>query len=332
MPKILLIVGPTGSGKTALALHIARHIRGALINADSRQVYKGLDIISGKDLEENSEFIIYNSELNRVLKSSNYSIGYFTFENTVPIFLLDVVFPTDQFSVSDFVKIADVLIPEVAKNYTPIIIGGTGYYINALFKSLETIYIPPDQKLREKLQSFSVQDLHVILSHESQLKLDSMNKSDRKNKRRLIRAIEISRYQKAHGDWHKKQKTILHNFDILKIGLKTDRETLRKRIDYRVQDRLQNGAIDEAKNLFQQYDRLSYGAKDANGYKQLFQYFKGELSLEKAIQEWKFSEYYNAKKQTTWFRKDPAIHWFDISVDDFLEKATKFVLNWYNGK
>ena len=335
MKKLICVVGSTASGKTDFARALAKKINGALISVDSRQVYQSLDIISGKDVPENSKFESY-----KVIKLKQYSIGYYLFPHNIPIYLLDVVPPTYNFSVNDFVTIATTIIPEISKTHTPILVGGTGFYFDALFKPLATINIPPDLKLRAELEKKTLEEIQGILQTENPEKLVSMNESDRKNKRRLIRAIEVgrSRVIPAKAGIQKDGRTVQglkdrfwsSQNDVLKIGLTASREVIHKRIDLRVQKRIEQGAVEEAKELFKNYNNLSHGVQDANGYKQLFAYFQGKLSYNEAIETWQYSEYYNAKKQATWFKKDPGIKWFDIESKNFTQYAVELVVGWYN--
>jgi len=161
MGKILIVCGPTATGKTALASQLAKKFDGELISADSRQVYRGMDVVTGKDRPD------------------------------VPIWLYDVVNPDEEFSVSHWIKLARRAINDISKRgKLPIIVGGTGLYIHALLHPLETITIPPDRALREQLQEQSVKELQQMLTR------GSMNNSDWNNPRRLIRKIEIARSKK----------------------------------------------------------------------------------------------------------------------------------------
>lgn len=319
MHKALVIVGPTASGKTSLAFTLGKKFAGVLISADSRHVYKGLDIISGKDLPKDA-------------KQNIFSIGHYTFENGTPICLLDIVPPTYSFTVKDFIHIALPITNFISKmDKLPVIVGGTGFYVKALLDGIDTINIPADEVLRERLQSFTVSELQSLLSQEDRKKYEKMNESDRKNKRRLIRAIEITRYTLKNVNISISAKdTNLDAYDFLIVGLTAPREEIRTRIDARVAARIDQGAFEEAEALFKDYENLSEQVKTSNGYKQIFEYFAGKAGREKAIENWKYSEYLNAKKQMTWFKKDQRIHWFDVSEAGFEKKIHEFVSNWYN--
>lgn len=321
MKKVLVIVGPTAVGKTSLGVNLATKLNGAIISADSVQVYKSLNIISGKDLPQNARF-----EKKSNLNSEKYNIGFYKF-NKILVFLLDVVLPFYNFSVSDFVKAANPVLNFIQKqNKLPVVVGGTGFYINGLFNSIETINVARNEDLRKKLENKNVAELQKILIQKDKKKFDSMNNSDRNNPQRLVRAIEVS--QVARRSSHVAAQRRKH--DVLFIGLKCDRRELKKRIDSRVEERLENGALKEAKKLFKNYQSFSSPVKNANGYRQLFEYFKKEISFEEALQKWKRSEYLHAKNQMTWFLKDKRIKWFDIKDKNFESKLEELVIDWYN--
>lgn len=279
MKKAVVIVGPTAVGKTSLAVYFVEKYEGALISADSVQVFKSLDIISGKDKKE--------------LTGLEYH-------------MIDIVSPNESFSVSQFEKLASKTLDTITK--TPIIVGGTGLYVKAIMDGLDTVGVKPDKKLRRELEGYSLEEIQKKLKSLDNKIWEEMNESDSKNKRRLIRKIEIL----MNGKWQK-VKGKKREMEFLQIGLELSREELKKRIDERVEERLKMGALKEAKSLFQSYDKLTPQVKDANGYKQLFECLTGKNTLSEAIEKWKLSEYKHAKNQMTWFKKDKRIEWFDVS-------------------
>jgi len=316
--KTVFVVGPTGVGKTDLAFTLAKKFDGALISADSIQVYKGLDIVSGKDLPKTAKYVSLPE-----LSQNGYNTGFYI-DRGRSIFILDVVEPTSSFSVSNFQDAAFKALDHIfQKNKLPIVVGGTGLYVKSLLEPIDTASVKPNIKLRNRLEKLSVEELHKLLPEK---KLNTLNNSDRNNPRRLIRAIEIncqgtgSRGQGTTGTVDKK-------FENLVIGLTCDREVLKQRIDVRVEARIKEGALDEVVKLFKKYESLAPQIKDANGYKQLFQYLQGTTSLEEAIYRWKISEYRHAKNQMTWFQKYGNVKWFDISEKHFLERIEEKVLN-----
>lgn len=288
----IFIVGPTAVGKTDLAFKISKVIPSILISADSIQVYRGADIISGKD-------------------RSAYT------------YLLDILPPTESFSVRDFVANVRPLIEKAKKEKKiPIIVGGTGFYVDALLKKIDTLSIPPNKTLRKKLERLSLVKLQQKLKQINPKRFKNMNTSDIKNKRRLIRAIEIA-YARGRT---RETKPLFKKSEVLIIGLKTSSENLKKRIIDRVENRLKMGAINEAKKLFKNYERLSSQLKSASGYKELFDYLFGKISLEEAKERWVASDFQYAKRQMTWFKRNKNIIWFD-PVRNSKERIFKEILS-----
>lgn len=299
MQKALIIIGPTATGKTALGIQLAKKLNGVIFSADSVQVYEGLDIVSGKDLSTLTD---------------------------ISTRLLDIASPTAPFSVSDFAREFQQNLENIPQDTITVIVGGTGFYVRALLEKINTIDVKPNKKLREILGKDSVEQLKEKLEKVNPEKLASLNNSDRNNPRRLVRAIEI-----ANSKWQivdSRENGILKNYNIKIVGLKASREILRKRIGERVEQRLKEGALGEARNLFKQYDLLAPQVKTANGYKQLFAYLKNELTLTVAIAKWKTAEIQNAKKQMTFFKKLKNVEWFNIADPKFSQKVEDYVCAW----
>ncbi len=266
MNKLLIICGPTATGKTALAASLAKELDGELVSADSRQVYRGMDITTGKDRPD------------------------------APIWLYDVVDPDEDFSVSHWVTLARDAIENIqSRNKLPIIVGGTGLYINALLYPMTTIDIPPDERLREKLKTLSVAELQQLTTR------GIMNDSDWQNPRRLIRKIEISESHVKH--------TESRAYDAYIIGLTASMEELHKRIDMRMKKRLSQGMEAEASRLQKLYDK-NLPSMSAIGV----------------------NEYAYAKRQMTWFKKQKNIQWFDISKPEVLADILAVVKKWYTSQ
>ena len=311
MKKVLLVVGPTAIGKTSLAKRLSSKFNGAMLNADSRQVYKDLNVISGKDIPSETP----------------YKRGFYIL-NGIKLYLFDLVKPSEDFSVNKYLDFAVPLIEEISKqNILPVVTGGTGFYIKALIDGVETVNIPPNLELRKNLEKASLKELQEELENRDPKKFKKLNNSDVSNKRRLIRAIEISELKnKGHINLKK-----LEGYDFKIIGLKAEPELIKKRIDKRINERLENGALEEAKSLFNDYDKLSEQVKTSIGYRELFEFLKKTLILGEAIEKWRISEYQLVKKQMTWFKKDKRIDWFDINNSTYIKKVEASVGNWYNG-
>jgi len=296
MKKILIICGPTATGKTNLGLTLAKQFNGQIISADSRQVYQDMDIGTGKD-KPKSGFKIY---------------GY------------DLVKPDQDFSVAHFVKFAQPLIKKFQdKNQLPILVGGTGLYLKAITQPITTINIPTNQLLRKKLAKLSLKQLQAKLKRLDVKKFKSMNHSDQSNPRRLIRAIEILKADTG------KSSNLNTNYDVLWIGLTSKKSILDKRIVQRVNQRINQGAAKEVKHLIKAGYSWDLPSMSAMGYKQWQPYFKDEVSLDEVIQAWIKAEQQYLRRQLTWFKAQPDVNWFDISDKNFSNNIVRTIKAWY---
>lgn len=331
--KLLVICGPTATGKTRLAVQLAKNFSGEIVSADSRQVYKGMDIGTGKDLPVNSKFKILNFKQIPNFKSQTprYQIGYYQIEG-VKVWLYDLVEPDYQFSVADWLDCASLVIKDIwRRRKLPILVGGTGFYIQGLIDGIGTLGVSPDWELREKLRNLEVEKLSEMLKKIWPERWQKMNRSDRQNPRRLIRAIEIAAKVKNAKLKIKNWNSKLKIKDKLIIGLKADYKTLYQRIDRRVEERIKQGVVDEIKNLL----KKGYGWENSVlgttiGYKEWKDFFEGKVGQEEAVRHWKFSEHAYARRQMTWFKKDKRIIWFDISSKNWQNKVIRKVENWLN--
>ncbi len=292
--NLIVITGQTATGKTKLALELAKKHNGELINFDSRQIYKYLDIITGKDREEKSKVKSQKSK----------------------VWLYDIVKPNEYFSSFDFVELATPIIKDIEdRNKIPILVGGTYLYLKHLLYGIDGNNSPPDFKLREKLNSKSVKELQDILKKLSLQSFNRLNNSDVNNPRRLIRRIEISKHKKLiKNDQFQQISTNFNEFHVKTfIGLKyKDKGKLRQAIEKRVEERLKNDAIDEVKKLLQMgYKETDPGMKTI-GYQQIIKYLNKKLTKEKAIEDWINKEVQYAKRQYTFMKKDKNIEWREI--------------------
>ncbi len=289
MEKLVVIVGPTASGKSDLAVKLAKKFSGEVISADSRQVYRGLDIGSGKITKAEMEGI--------------------------PHYLLDVASPKRVFTVSHYQKLAQEKVKGIwERNKLPIICGGTGLYIRAAVDGITFPEVPPNLKLRKSLEKKSVIELFRILN---QLDPARAKTIDAKNPRRLIRAIEIATVLQqvprlvAHP--------IADNKQILFIGLKPDDDILKKKIKTRLLNRLKakgkKNLITEVKNL--KKSGLSWQRLEALGleYRYVALFLQNKLTLEQMKTELNQAIWHYAKRQMTWFKADKRIKWFEKSAD-----------------
>jgi len=304
---MIIITGQTASGKTKLALDFAKKYKGEVINFDARQIYKKLDIITGKDIDKKKDpFFLWK-------KIKNFDLGYYIIDG-IRLWLYDIVFPNQYFSSFNYISLCQKVIDKIeSEGKTPILVGGSYFYLKHLLYGFD-YQVPPDFSLREKLENFSVEKLQDILKKENKDFFEGLNESDRHNKRRLIRKIEISRYFKNNPFFEKKEKKGLF-YKVKKfVGLRfSDKDLLRKKIEERVKKRLNMGALIEVFNLLKQrYQPSDFGLKTI-GYKQLIPVVLQKEDLNKAVSSWISSEVYYAKRQYNFMKKDENIDWFIIA-------------------
>lgn len=293
--KMIIILGPTSCGKSDLAVQIAKKFNGEIISADSRQVYKGMDIGSGK---------ITKKEM-----------------RGIPHHLLSIASPKRNFSANRFQKLAQKEIKKIwRKNKLPIICGGTAFYIDSLLGDIQISPVKPNLELRKKLEKLSAEKLFNKLKKMDPKRAKNI---DRKNKRRLIRAIEIAM---SNIDTKKEKEKFISKNNYLKIGIKKLPDELKKRIKHRLNLRLKKGMIDEVKNL--KKFGLSWQRIDNFGleYRFVSRYLRGIITKKEMIdkilsESWKF-----VKRQMTWWKRDHNINWISNYpkakklIDDFLRK------------
>ncbi len=289
MKEIILIVGPTGSGKTSLSLNLYGKLDSEIISADSMQIYKYMDIGTAKVSEKIREKIKHH--------------------------MIDIVNPDDAFSVASFQKDTFKIIDNlIIKNKIPIVVGGTGLYINSLTYNLDFSNAKSDESIRNKLYyEYEENGKQFILNKLKKVDLDSYNTIEHNNIKRVIRAIEIYEitgvpYSKQNKDFRNENNN--YNFKI--YGLTDDRKLLYERINNRVDEMIKDGLFDEVKFLIDNYDNNSQSFKGI-GYKEIIDYYNGIYSKNEAIEKLKQNSRKYAKRQLTWFRRDKRIKWFNLS-------------------
>lgn len=290
MGKIIVIVGPTAVGKTDLSVNLAQKFNGEIVSADSRQVYKGMDIGTGK---------VTKKEM-----------------RGIPHYLIDVISPKKQFTVTEYKKKAERAIEDIIKRgKLPIIVGGTGFYIQALVDNIDMPDVPPNKILRNKLEKMNTEKLNALLKKKDPRRYEEIEEHDRT---RIIRAIEIAEFL---GKVPKATKS-KPLYNPLIIGLDIPKEELEEKIETRLLKRLRAGMMAEIKRLHE--NGVSWKRMEALGleYKYGAQFVKGELSKDEFIKtlSTKIKQY--AKRQRTWFKRDKRIQWFK-PVEG--EKITKLV-------
>lgn len=325
MKKLLVILGPTATGKTDLAINLARKFNGELISADSRQVYIGLDIGTGK------------------LPSGRWKIedggwkkgrGFWETDG-IKIWMYDVVNPKVQYTVADYVKDANKVIEGInERGKRPIIVGGTGLYLRALIEGLPNLAIPVDKNLRKKLQKLSKEDLQDKLQKLSPERWGSLNESDRENPRRLVRAIELEISPRRSPYGHLRgvaaSYVVPHN-NILRIGLTAPRKILYQRTDARVISRIKQGMIEEAKKLHQEGLTFLKMRQLGLEYRVLADYLDGKIKTPQDLIEVMQNKIHRfTRRQLTWFKKEKDVHWLDITDNNFSNKLENLLAKWYH--
>jgi len=295
MDKIIVITGPTGVGKTKLSVELAKKLNGEIINADSMQIYKDLNIGTAKITEEEKDGIVHH--------------------------LFDIKNVNEDYSIYDYQKDARNKIDEIkSRGKTPIFVGGTGLYIKSALYDYKLNY----EKNNDNYEEYSCEELYDIL-----IKLDKDIEIDKNNKRRLIRAIN---YYKENNKSINSNKTDRLLYDVIFIGLTTERSNLYNIINNRVDKMVDNGLIEEVKYF---YDNNIYTKPIINGigYKELYKYFDGEISLEESLDLIKKNSRHYAKRQYTFFNNQMNVKWFDVNFDNFNETIneveTYIKNNWY---
>lgn len=318
MKKLLIICGPTAAGKTNLSLSLAKKLNGELLSADSRHVYKGLNMLTGKDIP--TEFTFQKSSI----EFNGKPLGFYG--NSTRLWLTDLVPLSEAFSVSLYAKVGRQVLSDVwSRNKLPIAVGGTGLYLKALTQDLHLISIPPDQAIRQQYKQTSVADLQQALKKRDFKKWEQMNASDRFNPRRLIRALEIRAWQQIHN----RPPSVSISFDTLWIGLTAPPAKLKERIGKRVKARLRNGVVDEVTREIPSDLSNNLPAVSSLGLPLLREYISGKKTEKQLLEEWTSDEYQYAKRQMTWFKKNSEIHWFDVAHRGWKEGVEKLILSWY---
>ncbi len=298
--KLLIISGPTATGKTDLAVKLAQKYSGELVSGDSCQIYQGMDIGTGKDQPDQT-----------------------------PIHLINLITPDQKFSVSQFRDIGLKTIKEIqSRRKLPILVGCSGFYIDSLINpNYDTFLVKPNKIWRffsSKISTKSLQKIYKFLDRDSFLKL---NHSDINNHYRLTRKIEIKLSNKNTSPL---SKSNLKQFNLLHISLTAPLPFLYQRIDNRVQKRMDLGFLDEIKHLLEKYNWSHPGFQIA-AYQSLRPYFKSNNHqvLEACLQKWKYAEHSDARRQSCWFKSKSEAVFFDITNLGFEEKINKLVSQWY---
>ncbi len=283
---MIVVTGQTAAGKTKLAIEYAKRVNGQIINCDSRQIYKYLDIVTGKDMD--------------LFK-----------KNKISIHLYDIVDPKEYFSSYDYVLRAKKNIKQILlQGKTPIIVGGTYLYLKHLLYGFDTENIKADWSLRKQLEQKSTKELQKMLKNLSVQMFKQLNASDINNSRRLIRKIEIAKARPLTDQF---ATSLIKRYKIDIIGLRyKNKNNLLKAIKKRVEKRIKQGAVKEVANLLNSGYTLDDPGLKTIGCREIVQYISGEITEDELIQKWITIETNYAKRQYTFMKKDSNIKWIDI--------------------
>ena len=290
-PKVIVICGPTASGKTKLSIEVAKMVNGEIVSADSMQIYKDMTIGTAKPTTEEMQGIKH--------------------------YLIDFVSPDKRYSVAEYKNDATNAIEEIiSKGKTPIVVGGTGLYVNSLIYEIEYPSVELDMNYRKKLEEIAEKE-GLYRLYEMAMKVDklAMKKISQNDKKRICRVLEIYH---ATG----KTKTQIEIF-----GISMDREKLYERINKRVDIMIEDGLIDEVKKVLNKYDDFPT-AMQGLGYKEVVEYINGDTTKEEMIEKIKMETRRYAKRQLTWFRRYDNITWID-GLDD-IQKNVNIIWEEYN--
>ena len=295
MNRLIAIVGPNASGKSSLGVELALLFHGEIISADSRQVFRGLDLGSGKITPESMK--------------------------GVPHHLIDVVDPGTFFSMADFQRLAYETIENVlSRGHLPVLVGGTGLYVESVTRGYELSTVAPDLDYRDELEKLSTPELYAMLA-----KKMPDSEIDPKNRNRVMRVLE-----KLH-DGDSTVPSAKPRYEVLTLGVHWDRETLKKRIDERLNRRVAEGMIDEVRSLRSTGVSDSFLLKLGLEYRYITEYLRGEWPGEKEmLNELSLAIKRFAKRQMTWFKRNKSTVWLDMTADP-IAQAAKCIREFMNG-
>lgn len=297
MEKVIVICGPTASGKTSLSIELAKRIQGEIISCDSMQIYQEMDIGTAKPTQEERQGIQH--------------------------YLLDCISPEERYSVADYKKDAKKAIREIIeKGKTPIVVGGTGLYIDSLIYEIEYPNIEFDKEYRKKLEE-RVQAEGLEKLYEEAEKIDSLaaKKISKNDEKRILRILEIyhaTGRTKTEQEIESRKKPVEYDYHV--YALKWDREILYERINKRVDQMLKQGLIEEVKEILKRHKEFPT-AMQGLGYKEVVEYLNGNVTKEEMIEKIKMETRRYAKRQMTWFRKNKQTIWLDgqAKIQDNIE-------------
>lgn len=304
--KIIVIVGPTAVGKTYVSIELAKKLDTEIISADSMQIYKGMDVGTAKIKTEEMQGIKHH--------------------------MIDLIYPDENYSVSDFKREAEKNIDEmISRGKVPVIVGGSGLYVNSLIYDLDFSNAKSNEKLRDYYTYYHKEHGEDAL-YEKLKKIDpeSAKKIHKNNVKRVIRALEVydltgRKFSETNTDIRKKSS----KYDFILIGLRMDRKILYERINQRVDKMINEGLVEEVKSLLDKGFEKNLISMQAIGYKEIIEFLEGNITFEEAVNILKQNTRHFAKRQFTWFLKDENVKWFDIEdvnkIDASLENIYDYL-------
>jgi tRNA dimethylallyltransferase len=302
--QLVAIVGPTGVGKSSIALRVACKFNGEIVNADSRQVYRYMDIGTAKPTPEECSL--------------------------VPHHLFDIISPGDSFSLAEYLELAYSAIADIQqRGQLPLLVGGSGQYIRAVLEGWQTPHVPPDREFRERLERLAVEgggeELYRELAKQDPQAAELI---DPRNVRRIIRALEVQKVSGTPSSRLRRKET--PPFSIFSIGLTLERGELYRRIDSRVDRMVEQGLVQEVEGLLRMGYHPGLPAMNSIGYRQIVGYLKGETGLESAVQQIKYETRRLVRQQYAWLRpSENRILWFDAGkqpVSEIESAISSFVV------
>lgn len=302
--KLIVVAGPTASGKTGLAIEIARAINGEIVGADSMQIYKYMDIGAAKPTAEERSQAVHH--------------------------MIDFLEPDDEYSVADYTEQAHKVIAEIAsRGKVPVMCGGTGLYINSVVDDVTFGEFDTDYAMRAELEELAKREgAEKLLEILAEFDEESAKKLHPNNLRRIIRAIEFYRVTGVPISEHQRMtKERDSRYEPLMLCVSWDREVLYERINRRVDIMLDEGLLDEVRGLMDKGYTKELNSMKGIGYKEVMDYLDGAISYEEMVETVKQSSRRYAKRQLTWFRRDERIHWLnaDNALDEAMELVKKFI-------
>jgi len=298
-PTILLILGPTATGKSALAIELAKELNGEIISADSMQVYRGLDIGTAKPSKEERK--------------------------SVPHHLIDVKDPDEPWTVSDFTSRANEIISRLHKEgELPIIVGGTGLYLNSFLEGYSFPITEANPALRARLEK---EEAPALWDRLNKVDPEAAKKISKNDKKRIIRALEVFEGTGKPISKLQKRSPVAGKYNVIMIGLNTEREKLYQKINERVDKMIDAGLVDEVKTLLSKGYNRKLTSMQALGYKEMIDHLEGKMPLKETIDLMKQKTRNFARRQMTWFRRFDGVKWFGSEIAIRPEKIREYIVN-----